>query len=831
MNLDEANASFLKEQIQSGNVVLFLGAGANSEASTASGLPIKTGSQLAELLRQKAKVSDLDLTLGDLVDEYRHQIGDAGVTRLLQDEFSDCTPSPYQKQLLRFAWHRIYTLNIDDCLENVPRKDRAQRIQTINRNDPVEEKRNFDTLEIVHLNGYVKNLDKGIVFTPTQYRAEIRKSSTWYAKCALDFLDRVFVFIGTSLNEPVFDAHVEELTNARGALAAKSYLVTPGPVSSTKRRHLLEKKIEIVEGTLASFIQYLAKSVGPTLSPTDVAARLSGEPAREGVSSGILQSVESIGTAEFVAKHRLNDSGYRRVSRDFFNGSPPNWDVVANSIGVKLAHDDQVYGALQKLTTSDSKVLVVVGQSGSGKSTTLMRGVLKHAVTNRTRVVALQESSKERLSDIVKYLGDSSAGGNTLLFINDLVLFGDDLLKVDGLLHHNRVQIVGQARARDWEVRLSRYVPAGAMTFEMPPLQESDFVRLLDGIVEHAVAPKFRALDDRAKQLAFLKKSQRQLLVLMKEATQQRTFEAIIEDEFRSVEDKAARAAFCIVGLAMLAKNYLSPGETQVMLRHIDATYDIEAALTQLEGVIVRGADGLVGRHEIYVRHIFDQIIEAQELKDAIVGMLKFFVQFGQPVILKLGRQRGNLFKFLLNGDWLYDVFSSKKQLILAERVYSSVELEYQRDGHYWLQRGLFYRRLRKHVIARDYLEKSVAAYPENTYARHALAQQKLIGAAFAGKVTTELDRDVREAVAELNKQAEDRGISDEYAIVTLARFHPEVLVRRKDMNAARAVAREYYERLNALRNALPRNEKTVEYARSDCLKLATTGDWRSPKY
>lgn len=830
MIIDDNNAAFLKDQIELGNVILFLGAGVNDGATNGSRSPIKSGSDLASLLRTKTRVDDAGLTLGDLVDEFRQQVGDLGFSKLLNEEFSDCTPSLHQRRLLQYAWARIYTLNIDNCLENTPRKDRAQRLQQINRNDPIEEKRNFDTLEIVHLNGYIGALDKGLIFTPSQYRAEIRRSSTWYSKCALDFLDRVFVFIGTRLNEPIFDAHVEELNRLRGALAAKSFLISPDVISPIKQRQLLEKKIEVVQGTLATFVDYLMKAVGPALAPIQIASRISGQPPIEGVSSGILASVETVGSGDFITKYRLNDSGRRRMSRDFFNGIPPDWNIITNEIGVKLAHDAQVHAAVQKLAASDAAAMVVVGQSGSGKSTTLMKAALKFAVESRVRVVSLNESTKERLGDIISYLGISSNGARSFLLINDLVLFSDDVSNIENLLRENRVQILGQCRSRDWEGRLSRNAPKNTILFEMPPLQEADFARLRDGIVEHAVAPRFRTIDDRAK-LDFLKKSKRQLLVLMKEATQQRTFEAIIEDEFKSVQGDAARAAFCVVGLATLAKNYLTSGEVQVMLTHINPSFEAAVALSQLEGIVINSAKGLVGRHEIYVRHIFDQMIEAQQLKDSIVGALRFFVPFGQPVISKLGRQRGNFFKFLLNSDWLYDTFGKKKSLVMAERVYSSVELEYQQDGHYWLQRGLFYRRDRKHSVARDHLDKSVGAYPGNTYARHALAQQKLIGAALEPRGGASFDRDMREAVAELNLQAEQRGVSDEYALVTLARFHPEVFVQRNDMEAAKGVAREYFERLSALSKALPRPERSVSDALATCLKLATTGEWRSPRY
>jgi hypothetical protein len=172
MDLNDKDKAFLTDQIRLGNVVLFLGAGANHGATNARGNPIKSSAELEGLLRTKTHVSDSDVSLGDLVEEYRTNTGDSGLNSLLQEEFADCTPSEDQKALLAYAWYRIYTLNIDDAIEKVPRRGRAQQIRQVNRSDAVDERRSFDYLEIIHLNGYVGNKEAGFVFTPAQYRSE-----------------------------------------------------------------------------------------------------------------------------------------------------------------------------------------------------------------------------------------------------------------------------------------------------------------------------------------------------------------------------------------------------------------------------------------------------------------------------------------------------------------------------------------------------------------------------------------------------------------------------------------------------------------------------------
>jgi len=803
-----------------GNVVLFVGAGINGGAKNGRSQPIKGRAELEKEIRSQLATAE-EADLGELVAEFQKKLGGAeALHRFFRSEFSDCTPSDLQKQLLSYSWRRLYTLNVDDALERVARKGRAQTVRQVNRNDPEEDNHFLDDLEVIHLNGYVGNRDAGYVFTPEQYRAEMRRSSTWYSRCATDFFDKVFVFIGTSLGEPIFKAHIEELARTQNKLAAKSFLVTPDEVGRLKRESLLESRIDVVEGTLESFVEFLRSSVGPSLSPQQIAQRISGQEVSWDQSGAVAASVERLGSAEWRSRNRVDETRRRMLARDFFNGLAPSWQTVINDVGVHLSHDDLVLKSLLDFLNTDELMFVVEGQAGSGKTAALMKAATSVAIDNRAIVYSLNEQTRENLSEIVRYLARASAGKQSLLFINNLVIYADDLLEVEGLLSQAGVRIIGQCRSSDWGRRLGRTAPRASRLVNLPKLNEADYEQLRSGLLDYAVAPKFKGLETKERQLAYLKSCRQQLLVLMKEATQQRKFEEIIEDEFSRVQSSGSRIAFCIVGLATIAKNELTIGELQSVLKRVSPDYDAVTALAELGGIVEIGQNGLIGRHEIYVRHVMDLLVTAENLQKSLVGFLQHFVQFGQPVISRLNKQRGNLFKFLLNADWVYETFRRKRALDLAEAMYSAVELEYQRDGHYWLQRGLFYRKARKPESARDCLEKSISAFPQNDYAQHALAQQKLMDAARHRVRTSVSERDVREAVAALEKQDQRRGAIDEYALVTLAKSWG-------DGQTARELAREYFERLESLRKALPRVDKGVEQARIDCAKLATTGHWK----
>ena len=135
------------------------------------------------------------------------------------------------------------------------------------------------------------------------------------------------------------------------------------------------------------------------------------------------------------------------------------------------------------------------------------------------------------------------------------------------------------------------------------------------------------------------------------------------------------------------------------------------------------------------------------------------------------------------------------------------------------------------HEVAKDCFDKSIGAYPDSLFARHALAQQQLINACVSKKRTQQSEREVQLAVKELNEQALLRSATDQYPLITLSRFHPEVFLMWGDQEAARALGKEYFERLSAFRKSLPRIDKSVEAAWASCMALSTTGKWTPPRY
>lgn len=234
-------------------------------------------------------------------------------------------------------------------------------------------------------------------------------------------------------------------------------------------------------------------------------------------------------------------------------------------------------------------------------------------------------------------------------------------------------------------------------------------------------------------------------------------------------------------------------------------------------------SDGmLVGRHESYVSHILSHAASVQTIFEACLAIFRSFTMFEVPFVINAGKIKGNILKFMMRGSFLMQVFRQERALV--ERIYEELEYDFQNDGHFWLQRGKFYRSFSSRdsqEIALKHFERSVEAY-DNPYARHSLAQQKLIYCAQFNISTPHLEALMAEGVAELLKQAVIRkDAEDEYPLVALATSHPKVLYSWGRVSDAKAACREYHKHLTELDKQMSRSDPEIQLALKYCLQVA----------
>ncbi len=214
--------------------------------------------------------------------------------------------------------------------------------------------------------------------------------------------------------------------------------------------------------------------------------------------------------------------------------------------------------------------------------------------------------------------------------------------------------------------------------------------------------------------------------------------------------------------------------------------------MLRAEGIVSVGTAGrLFARHELYVRHIFENVAGLSDIVDVVISILVTFTKYKMPIVKNVDRMDALLFKFLLNHNFNADLANRRGDMNEVEKIYSTFEIAFQLDGHFWLQYGEFLVEKGDLESSLGALNKSIQAYPNNPYAAHALADVQLKVAARRAQYDAMTVQLIGEAVAVLEAQQAAYNIdSDQYPIVTLANHHVDALLRHRQYTPANHAAR-----------------------------------------
>ncbi|MEP3055805.1 SIR2 family protein [Ascidiaceihabitans sp.] len=818
---EDQDAQILKKKLVTGEVVLFLGAGASHGSTNSKGNAVYKARELEIEFRNYLSETDTDLDIGDLAEDVM-EISEFDYLKMLKEQFLDCTPSNSLKKLFRYTWYRCYTLNYDDTLLHIPRHERVQKIVPFPRQSHVEEQRGFQELQTVFLNGSINHIEEGFILSGRQFRAGVRAPTPWYKKSIQDFANRTFVFIGTKLDEPIFQAHIEALQDDVASFS-RSFLLSPWLPSDRKCRKLKQFGITPVAASLDDFVEWLNREIGDKVEPDDIYEYQGLVPTSSNDEGKAASNLIEIGTSIWLEKNTPGIVKIRQLSRDFFSGLAPTWQTICGGVNADLTCilDAKAF-ILQRAADLQGGISVIRGQSGSGKTTATMAALLEASRTRSARVFELADQDSEVILSAIKYLAKLD-GPKKILFIPAIHQHIDYLERFSNACEREGVELVGQIRSSDWTGRLGRRKRYISDIHSISEISNSDYSVLAKLISNNAVAPEFRKLGF-SEQVENLKKSRKQLLILMLEATKQRAFEEIIESEYNRLPDFDSQAVFCIVALVTMSRSKLSVGEIESIVDGFGVRLPFRQILGSLDGMIdITSANQLVGRHDIFVRHVVEKTADLGIVKQAIVAILESFTIFKVPFVYNAGKTKGNILKFLMRARFLTELFNGNNRRYVDE-IYDELEFSYQNDGHYWLQRGKYYQIKGEHEYALKMFYRSVEAF-DNNYSRHSLAQQKLIFCSTLKQADQQAELLLAEGVQELERQIDIRDdAEDEYPIVALSKQHPEVLLNWGRYEEAKKVASEYHERLSAFAKALNYEDRSVKEALRFCLHVSTQG-------
>jgi tetratricopeptide (TPR) repeat protein len=472
-------------------------------------------------------------------------------------------------------------------------------------------------------------------------------------------------------------------------------------------------------------------------------------------------------------QRQRSSSAFDRHAQLFLQGATPDWIIANSDVPIDLAAGESFRPVLQQAIEQGIRLVVVLGMAGSGKSTLAMRNILQ--VSENSGCVLYELSGEARsFSGVFSLVQRLHPTRRVLIYLDDLALYGDtlsaDLEKISG----NQVVVVATARLSEWNDRFQRYLANVANTFELKRFEPSDFEPLTNRLLRYVPAPAFRRATSEERLRRF-RRSRSQLLIALREITESKRFDEVIEDEWSKVEQPSRRFLFYLAGIATIARVGIASHLAAGIFRQRFPAESFDGAVSSLSGIVFGDRENrLRVRHEQYAEHIFD-IEPLSEFLESVKSILWALARYEAPLITRLTKNDASLFRWLLNNRSLYRRCSRRERSEDGLAIYESFEKAFELDGHFWLQYGLYCRRLGKLDRAMTYLNQSVQAYPQNIYAIHALADLKLQAAADLNCPPSTAQNYINEAIEELLKldarQSTEHGAVCAFPLASPARF------------------------------------------------------------
>jgi hypothetical protein len=215
------------EVVRAGNAILFTGAGFSAGAINRAGNALPTTDDMRrDLWRLAIGKGALDeSSLQDLYDVARKRCP-RRLTQYLRRQLGVVRCASHHAAWLSWPWRRIYTLNVDDLETCVQRCARLpKRLRTVTHAGAVSR---GDAVDVIHLNGHVRDGGDGLTFSTLQYAARLVGGDHMYEMLVDDIMRRPFVFVGTTLDEVVLWQQLElkQRGRPRSAPLHPSYLIT-----------------------------------------------------------------------------------------------------------------------------------------------------------------------------------------------------------------------------------------------------------------------------------------------------------------------------------------------------------------------------------------------------------------------------------------------------------------------------------------------------------------------------------------------------------------------------------------------------------------------------
>lgn len=365
MRTDETinNLELLKRKLSKDiKPILFTGAGFSYKAKNENGDVIPLGNELKN--RIITDVLSLDLNSGDgqelstnsldKVYGYALAENEGQLLAFMMSLFSNVKASHHHKIISCFPWQKIYTLNIDDLIENALS---SNRLNIVNTSKPLSKVKQ-NSIDYIKLHGCVRNIDGGFVFSHSEYLDKISGPLDYrFAKLIEDLQTQDFVCIGNSGDEADISYYLMRYGISSNRRYGNLFIINPAP-NIIFRQEIKKSGAKLIEMDCENFANWLKDNTAHLTNST-----------RQKQTQYFKRNFLNVQDVQSCC------ATYDNSETKLYLGDHPTWEDIITGYDFKTLYEDKIFTEIQRLIddTTENIVCTLLSKAIGGKSVQLKR--------------------------------------------------------------------------------------------------------------------------------------------------------------------------------------------------------------------------------------------------------------------------------------------------------------------------------------------------------------------------------------------------------------------------------------------------------------------------
>ena len=798
--VEKSHRDLIANYVSSGTTVLILGPNFCCGSTTASGGCVPNFFSFTRECCNKFDLEVKDFSSEQEIVDYLTRNHES--TRLLRLFMRECfgVKRPPKNALIlpRLVWRRIYSFDLSDGVEVAYRMnhDREQSIIGVEPDSPLPRLRApGQSLELVRLHGAALSETSHNLFTSPSFKKEVSGTKR-YTGLKLDFEIHLVIIIASESDRDFLFNEFRALRRTESQ--QPTVFVSPGLKSHQKEMLSQQSGIYLdIDGD--DFLNTLTEVFPNGRSLDDISKTTAGFSLRNKTLQDIISDSFSV----------LTDLKFDQLDvqfdiqggiHSFYRGGHVRWTDVIHGIHADLTPfknwRNRVSLELDK-GFPHGKMFLLLSPAGMGKTVGLM--AVAYWLRQRTNQPILWLEPDGDLRGFLLRLDETVFANGAFVLVDDVANFIEAFEGVSSnkLTHVSFICTSREARWSRYKQRLPETISLVTETLRI--LNHADAEELHSKIVKYGTTVHFTSNQQADQVNEILDKSQRDMLVLIRELGQGRKFEQIVKSEVDDLDDQQ-RFSYLVICLTDRNQVPLPMDLFGHAYRYKFPDSDMRTALDGMGRIIDITANRrtIRTRHSIIAQHIVEQskaVAIKSQIEEAVRALLTAFSNYQIPILVHHSNTgHARVFKTIINRRFL----SATMELQRALGIYRDFEKLFELDGFFWQQYGLCQSQTGDYEQALSTLQHAFAIH-RHFQIMHSLGATSLTACARLGP--DGLRRNEFSALRDsgrhlLTEWHDTFGFKDDLPIATLAQIDIDISQKYDARNDFHALCEKYHREL-----------------------------------